>query len=176
MLTMNEMSKNECWADWRDEAVKAHAALAVALYPGTQRTEETDMPRRQRKNHPPETPTEADVLRDVRLALGRMSDVVLWRNSVGLARGERTLRYGLAVGSADLVGVGPGGRFLALECKRPGGRLSRDQLRWGRIVERHGGVYAIVTSVRDAESVVALMRRAAWPHVTSVDGRPQGLE
>lgn len=86
--------------------------------------------------------SEAAVSTDIRLDLGRDPDVVLWRNTTGEAmhvaedgpdagRAHRQ-RFGLAVGSADFIGIVrvevPGlfadrptviGRFLSLEVKRP---------------------------------------------------------
>lgn len=100
--------------------------------------------------------SERDILAAIRLALGKDPRVVLWRNSTGQAqhwngRTATTLRYGLAVGSADLVGlVAPSGRFLALEVKAPGGRATAEQEGWLALVRRMGGHACIVRSVDDA--------------------------
>ncbi len=69
-------------------------------------------------------------------------------------------RSGLAVGSADLIGlVPPTGRFLAIECKRPnGGRLSERQRAWLDVVRRCGGIAGIARSVEEA---IALVTEAA---------------
>jgi hypothetical protein len=51
-----------------------------------------------------------------------------WRNSVGSVqiRPGRWYRFG-KVGSSDILGCLPGGRFLAVEVKAPGGCLSPEQ-------------------------------------------------
>jgi hypothetical protein len=48
-----------------------------------------------------------------------------WRNSTGAVqiRPGRWYRFG-KVGSSDILGILPGGRFLAVEVKARGGRLS----------------------------------------------------
>ena len=100
---------------------------------------------------------------DIRLTLGLDPDVVLWRNNVGLLErpnGGR-VRYGLAVGSSDLIGMVTAvfdghriGRFLALEVKRPGERATKDQLLFLRVVQARGGVAAVVSSPTQAVAVV----------------------
>jgi hypothetical protein len=51
-----------------------------------------------------------------------------WRNSTGAVRigPGRFIRFG-KVGSSDIEGILPGGRFLAVEVKAPGSRLSPEQ-------------------------------------------------
>jgi hypothetical protein len=102
---------------------------------------------------------ERDVQHAIRLALGRMTDVVLWRNSTGVARpNDRVVRYGLCVGSSDLIGIlAPSGRFIALEVKMPVGRLTLEQRQFLELVRRRGGFACVVRSVDDA---VAAMDRA----------------
>jgi hypothetical protein len=63
---------------------------------------------------------------------------------------RRFVRYGKP-GASDIVGVLPGGRFLAVECKAPGGRISEHQARFLRDIERMGGVAVIARSVEDLE-------------------------
>lgn len=86
---------------------------------------------------------------------------VLWHNSTGQVEIPRAdggithLRYGLAVGSADLVGVRrPDGRFVALEVKSATGRPTPDQLQWLDLVRRCGGIAAVVRSVDEALEVI----------------------
>lgn len=108
--------------------------------------------------------TETQLLAEIRLALGRDPRVVLWRNNVGTARHEgtdRPVRYGLCVGSSDLIGIvavptatDPLGRFLALEVKLPSGRVSAEQWQFLELVNRRGGYACIVRSVEDALAAV----------------------
>jgi hypothetical protein len=97
----------------------------------------------------------------IRLALSDEPGLVLWRNNVGVAelRGAR-VRYGLAVGSADLIGC-LSGRFVALEVKTPVGRASQEQRLWLALVRRNGGFAAIVRSVDEARAAVARARQGA---------------
>lgn len=103
--------------------------------------------------------SEAEIQYEIRLALSREPDVVLWRNTTGVAtHGTRTVRYGLARGGADLIGIGPDGRFLALEIKTATGRLSDEQSLFLALVRRRGGFAAVVTSVHEALAAVARAR------------------
>lgn len=65
-----------------------------------------------------------------------------------------SIRYGLGVGSADVV-VCSRSRFVAVEFKAPDGRLSEDQERWGACIERAGGRYRVVRSVEQAVAAVS---------------------
>jgi len=84
--------------------------------------------------------------------LGALPGLTMWRNNSGALVDQRgqLVRYGQP-GSADLLGVaGPAGRLVALEVKRPGGRQTDLQRAWQGMVERHGGIYLVVTSVDEA--------------------------
>ena len=120
------------------------------LLPAPQRV--SKRPRRDRG------PLEADVSHDVRLALSA-EGCALWRNNVGLALHEgRRVKYGLQNGSADLIGIAPGGRFLSVETKRAkGGTVAEEQRLWLELVRARGGI-AIVA--RSAEEAVAQLRAA----------------
>lgn len=102
---------------------------------------------------------EAELQQQIRLALGSQPDCVLWRNAIGTAvtPDGRTSRFGLCVGSADLIGIGPHGRFFALEVKTHTGRVSPEQDRFLSLVRARGGFAAVVRSVDDA---VAALERA----------------
>ena len=74
------------------------------------------------------------------------------------------ITYGLAVGSADIVGIlkrrigdSTAGVFFALEVKQPGGKARANQLQWGGIVHFFSGFYAVVDSV---DSAFAALNRA----------------
>jgi hypothetical protein len=99
---------------------------------------------------------ESDLQHAIRLSVGAQPGrVVLWRNNVGEATHVSSgrisvVRYGLAPGSADLVGLRADGRFVALELKAPGGRVRPEQAAWLELVRRMGGVGAVVRSVDEA--------------------------
>jgi hypothetical protein len=61
---------------------------------------------------------------------------------------KRFVRYGKP-GASDIVGLLPGGRFIAVECKAPGGRLSELQAGYLRDIERMGGLAVVARSVED---------------------------
>lgn len=111
---------------------------------------------------------ETDLQQRIRLALGTRSDLRLFRNQVGSLPDPRTGRlvtFGLARGSADLIGwrtvvVTPemvGQRiavFTSLEIKTPSGRVAPAQQHWLQAVRTAGGIAGIARSVRDSEDIV----------------------
>jgi hypothetical protein len=54
-------------------------------------------------------------------------------------------------GSADIIGLLPTGRFLAVECKSTTGKQSEKQRKFQQKIEQNGGVYLLVRSERDLE-------------------------
>ncbi len=106
---------------------------------------------------------ERELLRAIRLAVGGRGDVVLWRNSTGVAQYKDSHRvpYGLCPGAADLIGIiKPHGSFLAIEVKTKTGRLSKDQKSFLRLVEKSGGVAGVARSVAEAHDIVDSANRA----------------
>lgn len=91
----------------------------------------------------------------------RDSPCRLWRNNVGELPDRRgiPIKYGLAVGSADLVGlVKVTGQFFAAEIKTPVGRLSVEQKAWLQTIRSFGGVAVVLRSVEEAEALVEQLR------------------
>ncbi|MFM1749020.1 MAG: hypothetical protein RLZZ188_2686 [Verrucomicrobiota bacterium] len=106
------------------------------------------------------------LLQAVRLALGDEPDLVLWRNNTGALRDEtgRMVRYGLAVGSPDLVGIlAPRGRLFCLEVKTAKGRVSDEQRQWHDLAMRMGAFVRVVRSIDEAREALAEARRAEIP-------------
>ncbi len=115
---------------------------------------------------------ETQLQQQIRLALGTRPDARLFRNQVGSLPDPRTGRlvtFGLAKGSADLIGwrsvvVTPemvGQRlavFCSIEIKTPTGKLRADQQAWLTAVQGAGGVAGVARSV---EQAVALIEGAA---------------
>lgn len=120
------------------------------------------------------------------LRVGSQPDVRLFRNNVGTLIDSRGIpvKFGLMPGSADHIGiVGPYGRFLSIEWKRPGyvppseRKLNEAlkhaqgckcepchynaQLRWRDIIRAQGGVAGIVDSVVGALDLVDEARQPA---------------
>ena len=111
---------------------------------------------------------ETDLQQRIRLALGTRHDLRLYRNQCGALPDPRTGRlvtFGLARGSADLIGwrtvtVTPdmvGQRiavFTSIEVKTPTGRLTPAQQAWLGVVRGAGGIAGVARSVCDALEIV----------------------
>lgn len=112
---------------------------------------------------------ERDVQREIREALGRLDGVVVWRNNTGMLKDSRgiSVRYGLAIGSSDLIGIvylpqlGIG-RFFALEIKRPGEEPSDEQYAFLHLIRKIGGFSTWVDNVDAAVSAVGRARDPRW--------------
>jgi hypothetical protein len=122
------------------------------------------------------TKREAEILREVFLALGSRPDVRIFRNTVGVAwtgtivertpkriviDNPRAVAHGLAKGSSDLVGwqsriITPedvGTRraiFIGCELKSAQGRLMDAQSAFCQILDRHGGIAIVARSPGEA--------------------------
>ena len=64
-----------------------------------------------------------------------------------------SIRYGLGIGSADVI-VCHQGHFIALEFKAPKGVQSEEQATWQGWVRRAGGSYHLVRSTQEAIDAV----------------------
>lgn len=107
---------------------------------------------------------ESSVLRRVTEALWAVGGVEVMRNNVGaIKKGARFIRYGLAVGSSDLVCiVAPHGRWLCVEVKdSAGGEVSEAQTKWLEKMRLYGAVTGIATCPEDALALVLEARKAA---------------
>lgn len=116
--------------------------------------------------------SEARVLQEIRLALGRVDGLTLWRNNCGALRDRdgRLVRYGVAnPGGSDLLGfravlVTPDmvGKtvaiFSAVEVKQPNGRhpVTDDQKRFLDVVSAAGGFSGVATSPAQARLILGL--------------------
>lgn len=102
----------------------------------------------------PKRRTEGTILAEVRLAINSIPGCRVWRNTTGYVETEgRKIRYGLAPGSADLVGSA-WGRALAIETKSERGRLSEDQKTWLGVVEQLGWIVVVARSATEAVDAV----------------------
>jgi hypothetical protein len=81
--------------------------------------------------------------------------ILAWNNPSGAAcvAPDRWVRFGKK-GSADLLGCLPGGRFLAVEVKGPGGRLSPEQKRFLEEIRGLGGLALTVKSWKEIDSAL----------------------
>ena len=93
---------------------------------------------------------ESDVQKEVMLALYQ-SGCTVWRNNTGAYKdGSRYIRYGLCVGSSDIIGIAPNGVFIAIEIKTQKGKLMKEQINFIEAVNRAGGCAFVARSPEDA--------------------------
>ena len=108
-------------------------------------------------------PPESEIQRNC-LAILRRYAVLAWRNNSrvfevpGKGGRRRHMRMGLGKGSADLVGILPGGRFLAVECKKPGELPTGDQVAWLASVNAQGGFGCWIDDTADLVRILDLLR------------------
>jgi hypothetical protein len=90
---------------------------------------------------------EADLMRLIQRNLSALGHRV-FRNNVGLAytKDGTPIRFGLGVGSADLVGWSKDGRFIAVEVKTPTGRVTPEQAAFLSAVNAAGGIGVVMRS------------------------------
>jgi hypothetical protein len=106
--------------------------------------------------------SEQRIQQEIRLALSR-GPVRLYRNNTGTLWDQhgRPVQFGLAVGSADLIGwttrtitpemVGQQvAVFTSIEVKSASGRLRPEQRQWLEAVQAAGGIAGVARSVEDA--------------------------
>lgn len=67
----------------------------------------------------------------------------------------RMIAFGLCVGSSDIVGITPTGRFLAVEVKTKTGRVSKEQMLFINAVNKAGGIAGIARSAQDAIELIS---------------------
>lgn len=117
---------------------------------------------------------------EIMLALGSDPDTRLFGNEVGLGwsgklvsnnggttvlTNARPVKYGLAPGSADLIGirrvvVTPDmvgqtiGVFVSIECKKGRGRAETEQVIWRDMILRFGGRAGVARGVDQARAIV----------------------
>lgn len=111
---------------------------------------------------------ETTLQQHIRLAVGQRSDVRLFRNNTGTLPDPRTgrpIQFGLARGSADLIGIKQVtitpdmvgqtiGVFTSIEVKTPTGRVTPQQRNWLTMVRKLGGIAGIARSTRDANEIL----------------------
>ncbi len=106
-------------------------------------------------------PLEAAVLRAC-LDYLQLRRILCWRsNNAAVRRKDRAGRewyqFSGLRGVPDILGVLPGGRLLAVECKRPGGKPTPEQDAFLQAVRAAGGLALLVDDVRQlAEALEGL--------------------
>ena len=112
--------------------------------------------------------SETKLQQEIRLALGTIPSLRLFRNQVGQLPDPRTGRYvqfGLAKGSSDLIGfktikitpemIGQEvAQFVSIEIKTERGKLTEVQQNWLQKVHDSGGIVGVARSIQDALKIV----------------------
>ena len=62
-------------------------------------------------------------------------------------------------GISDIIGILPSGQFLAIECKAPKAKPTREQADFIEIISRMGGKAFIATSIDDVKRELKLCQR-----------------
>jgi hypothetical protein len=85
----------------------------------------------------------------------KLRHIKAWSNPSGAVRIRpgKFMSFGLK-GSSDILGLLPGGRFLAVECKAPDGRLSPEQREFLADIKALGGLAIVARSYRDIEEAL----------------------
>ena len=112
---------------------------------------------------------ETTLQQEIRLALGQLPDLRMFRNQVGQLpdlRTGRPVQFGLAKGSSDLIGfktievtsdmVGQKlAVFTSIEVKTAKGKLSPMQHNWLSCVNKAGGITGVDRSGQDAIQIIS---------------------
>jgi hypothetical protein len=91
---------------------------------------------------------------------------VLFRNNSGVMMNvnNQPVRFGLFAGASDLIGIGPQGRFMAIECKKrnwkwTGTPHEREQLAFIVHVFLRGGIGGFVRSGAELAALIGTFER-----------------
>jgi hypothetical protein len=98
----------------------------------------------------PENKVKTDVMRYLKLR-----HIYCWSNPSGAVRIRpgKFMSFGKK-GSAEIIGLLPGGKFLIIETKAPDGRLSPEQREFLEAVKQQGGMAIVARSCRDIEAAL----------------------
>ncbi len=107
---------------------------------------------------------------EIRLALGKIPTLRLFRNQVGQLphpKSGRYVQFGLAKGSSDLIGfkkvkitpdmVGKEiAQFVSIEIKTNKGKPTQIQKNWLNYIHESGGISGVARSIKDALNILSL--------------------
>ena len=88
--------------------------------------------------------TEAVITRQIRQYL-KIAGILHWKQHQGL---------GSTPGIPDIIGCLPDGRMLAIEVKRPNGKLSPHQVKWTRWLTDNGAMVIIARDLADVINAI----------------------
>lgn len=81
---------------------------------------------------------------------------IVWRNNTGTLPDSRGIpvRFGLCVGSSDLIGIAPDGKFLAIEVKTEKGKVTPKQRLFIDAVRARCGYAGVARCEDDVERIL----------------------
>ena len=111
-------------------------------------------PQRRRRNQTPEND-----LKKAILSYLQFHEIPAWRiNSGAIKIQNRYIRFSVP-GIADIIGVLPDGRFLAVETKSTGNTLTLAQKDFLETITRNNGVAIVAYSINDIFGIENLCRK-----------------
>ncbi len=100
--------------------------------------------------------TEAEIQKDILRYLA-LVNIPAFRINVGMIpNGRGGFRKSLMTGMSDILAIGAGGRFVAIEVKRPGKKATEAQQQFLDRVEIAGGLAMVATCTKDVEDALKL--------------------
>lgn len=119
--------------------------MSYKLSDGTEVTKET-----------PEDVIQSDVI--LRVNKDFQKYLTLWRNSRGVAKTPEGGMYSFGInGQADASGIIKPGIRLEIEFKRKGKKQSKAQVKFQKMIEKHGGIYLLCDGNYNDQIFVPLM-------------------
>jgi len=95
-----------------------------------------------------------NLIKDILATFSSGPNLRLWKNSTGSGKvNNRFLRWGLK-GSADIIGVGLGGRFIGIEVKTGQSPQKEQQRNFQNMVIAMGGIYIVARSIDDVRNMI----------------------
>jgi len=95
------------------------------------------------------------------VALLKLHGIFCWVNNTGRLpdRNGRWVSFG-HVGSADIIGVMPGGRFIGAEAKIGKDPVRQDQIDWMDYIEANGGAVIVFHDLDELDDWLAKLEGA----------------
>lgn len=109
---------------------------------------------------------EKDLQKEILDYLQKVLGIFCWRNNTGaFYKNNHFYRFGKP-GASDIIGILPDGKFLAIEVKRPHGKLKPDQRMFLDEIGCNGGVAIVARSLDD---VVSGLDNKSYQQVKSIN-------
>lgn len=85
----------------------------------------------------------------------QLRKIFCWRSNTGAMTGKHNgkqwfMRFGL-VGSGDIIGLTPSGRFFSIEVKVPGRPPTFEQIQFMNAVKHNNGIAFVATCLEDVQ-------------------------